>query len=80
MTPMNIVELRQRLDDACASGEKISLHTAAELLGMSPDSLRKSIYKGRCPFAVGYPPGQGENGFSVIPTLAFYNFMTQACS
>lgn len=81
--PENILRLDTELRELCSQGNSINIEDAAPLVGMCGATLRNSIYRGTCPFGVGYdrtyyPDGKiKENGVARVPTLPFYNFMTQ---
>ena len=57
--------------------KEIPLIECAKYIGMDKDCLRESIDQGKCKFGVGGRKGTQGNRFSKIPTLAFFNFMTQ---
>ena len=81
--PENILKLDADLWELCSSGNYIKIEDAAPLVGMCGATLRNAIYRGTCPFGIGYDRtyySDGkvkENGVARIPVLPFYNFMTQ---
>jgi hypothetical protein len=78
MMPQIIMDLQRQLDEAMEADEDpfIRIEDAAELIGMHPDTLRKIIYNGTCPFGIGYAGSKVRNGFSKILKLPFYYWMT----
>lgn len=50
----------------------IPVHMAAKFLGMAPESLRKSISTGSCPFGFGWQKTAGGNRGFCIPTHLFF--------
>ena len=76
---MEIIErLRRELDSVMEANDSpfLRIEEAADILGCHPDSLRKIIYNGTCPFGVGFAGNRARNGFSKIPKLPFYYWMT----
>lgn len=76
--PKIIEDLQRKLDEAMEADDSpyIRIEDAADILGCHPDSLRKIIYNGTCPFGVGFAGNKARNGFSKIPKLPFYYWMT----
>lgn len=71
-----------RLDELKALIERYPVYlpvsAAAELLHMTPETLRASIEQGTCPF--GFSWRLGERSAYKIPTLTFYAWYTRAVS
>lgn len=76
--PEIIQDLQRQLDEAMEADQDpfIRIEDVAQMLGISPDTLRKVIYNGTCPFGIGYAGNKFRNGFSKIPKLPFYYWMT----
>ena len=53
----------------------IPLGAAADLLGMTPETLRTSISQGKCSFGIGWTADKSRG--VRIPTVPFYLFVTQ---
>lgn len=79
MAAPEIIEKLQRDLDTLMEKDNlpyVTVEDAAKLIGADSSCLRNSIYKGVCPFGVGYPGDKLHNGYSKIPKLAFYRWMT----
>lgn len=79
--PESMKERLRLLHEIC---EKYPIYiptdVCADYMGMDVNCLRESINQGKCKFAVGGQNGARGNRFAKIPTLAFYNFITQGCA
>jgi hypothetical protein len=76
--PEIITRLQLLLDNAMESDNDpfIRIEDAAQLIGADPECIRKAIYNGTCPFGIGYAGNKARNGYSKIPKLPFYYWMT----
>jgi hypothetical protein len=79
MAPEIIKDLKQRLDEAMARTKDpyLTIDEVAAILGADVNCIRSSIYNGTCPFGFGYGGTKLRNGYSKIPKLVFYNWMTK---
>lgn len=55
----------------------IPIAKAADYLGMNPESLRCAIDQGRASFGFSWKSGMQGNRAFKVPTIAFYNWVTQ---
>ncbi len=78
--PQIIQDLQKQLDEAMEADQDpfIRIEDAARLIGCSPECIRKAIYNGTCPFGFGWAGSNVRNGYSKIPKLPFYYWMTGA--
>lgn len=76
--PEIISKLQIQLDEAMDADKDpfIRIEDAAALIGADPECIRKAIYNGTCPFGIGYAGSKVRNGYSKIPKLPFYYWMT----
>jgi hypothetical protein len=76
--PETIETLQRQLDEIMDNDSDpfIRIEDAAQLIGADPDCIRKAIYNGTCPFGIGYAGNKVRNGYSKIPKLPFYYWMT----
>lgn len=73
-----MVKQAEELIELCTKHPRsVPLVECAKFLGIDKDCLRESIDQGKCRFGIGGVGGFSKKRFSKIPTLAFYNFITQ---
>jgi len=80
MEPQIIKDLQRQLDEAMEADPDpyIKIKVAARLIGADLNCIRQASYNGTCPFGFGYAGNNVRNGYSKIPKLPFYYWMTGA--
>lgn len=56
----------------------ITVEDAAKIIGTDAAVLRRMIYKGKCPFAIGYAGDSHHNGYAKILKLPLYRWLTKS--
>lgn len=64
------------LSDMAEKGQNVPLRTAAEICGVAPDTLRRGIESGKCPFGFDARGASAARGTYIISPFALWNWLT----